>query len=226
MINPERIPFLKVLKEIGFEQLSEYQLQYDFGNCVIKATESLFNVLFSGSYVNARSAAFIEHYAPTRVDSYEQGVALAAYYLRNYDFQIKPEWLKQGLEWADELPWRKESAERARKEKERREFEVRFDYDLFKVLVKKLKVWYENRDSYPTIQFSFDGEIMRIQSSKDSILVGGKGKAWTNTAVIETNELEKLPKRILRHYAEVILHKEDLYLCFGKYRNIEYSNNW
>ncbi len=226
--NEDKIPLTHVLKELGFTGSSS-ELQYDFGNCVVTAHEvfEIFSlvVFFSGYYINKRSAAFIEVKAPGEVDSFNQGVALTAYYLRNYDFEIKPDWLKQGLEWEYELPWRKQWAERESKEKERREFEVQFDYDLFKVLIKKLKVWYEHRHDHPAIQFTFDGEVMRIQSGEDSMLLGGKGKAWTSTAVIETIELEKLPKRILRHYAEIILHNEVFYLCFGKYKNVQCLDN-
>jgi hypothetical protein len=50
-------------------------------------------------------------------------------------------------------------------------------------------------------------------------MLGGKGKAWPDTEVVVTIELEKLPKRVLRQYAGIIPHGETLYLCFGMYRN-------
>jgi hypothetical protein len=36
------------------------------------------------------------------------------------------------------------------------------DYDLFQVLIKKLKTWYEHRQDYGAVHFAYDGEVMRI----------------------------------------------------------------
>jgi hypothetical protein len=223
-----KIKLRSILLKLGFTK-SGHHLQFNFGNGVVSAFEyiDIFSPVFQfiGSYRDERTASFIDFKVPAEVESFDQGVAFLSYYFRNDKFLYEPSWLKEGLELSDHLPWRKEWAEYQRREKERREYEVLFDYDLFKVLVKKLKTWYEYRPPDSTIQFFFDGEIMRIQSGEDSMLIGGKGKAWLSSAVIETAELEKLPKRVLRSYAEIILHKEALYLCLASYRNIEYSND-
>lgn len=58
-----------------------------------------------GSYKTERSAGMIDFFLPLEVKSYEQGIALIAYYLRKADFAVKPDWLFEGITLKEKLPW-------------------------------------------------------------------------------------------------------------------------
>lgn len=98
-----------VLLKIGFKP-TDGMFLFDFGNCQLRAIPGMNNYLadgftFLGSYKTERTAGMIDFFLPLEVKSYEQGIALIAYYLRKADFAVKPHWLIEGLAMKGELPW-------------------------------------------------------------------------------------------------------------------------
>ena len=76
-----------ILIKIGFEP-SNLGFQFEFGNCVLKAVAGVneyfqhgFN--FFGNFSSERTSKMFAFFLPKEVSSYEQGIALIAYYLRN-----------------------------------------------------------------------------------------------------------------------------------------------
>ena len=98
-----------ILTKIGF--LSNYDgLQFDFGNCKLKAIQGInqyfqYGFNFFGYYITARRAGEFNFFLPLQVESYEQGLAFLAYYLRNAHLKNKPDWLNHGLALREHLPW-------------------------------------------------------------------------------------------------------------------------
>ena len=113
--NDKKVLLQNILIELGFKHDGEFFV-FDFGNCQIKGAQ-IINFSFArvfhffGYYVNARSGAFIDFQVPIEAESFEQGVAFIAYYLRNHHFSIMPGWLAEGLTWQFHLPWVREQIE-------------------------------------------------------------------------------------------------------------------
>ncbi len=214
-----------VLSSLGFTN-KEHRWEYDFGNFKINASHyfGLFEFFhFSGFYVGKRIWQEFDFKLPVELDSYEQGVAFISYYLRGAKLDFMPRWVKAGLEWENELPWKKELALIQKREEEKREYAVQLDYDWFKVLIKKLKQFSEQGTEGENVQFSFDGNLLSVQFAEEKEVIKGSGKPWNDVAVILNVDLSKLPKRILRHYAEIILYKDRLYLCHRVFVNVRYE---
>ena len=216
-----------VLNDIGFKKVDD-SWKYDFGEFEINAYKYFdpFEVFhFHGSYISERNCGEVDFKTPAELDDYNQGLALVSYYFRNINFKNKPEWLVQGLALQDELPWKKEWAIQAKKEVERKEFLVQLDYDLFKVVIKRLKAYSLKTEVDFVIYFSFDGELLRIEYEDHKEILSGTGKAWDTSAKILSVELDKLPKRLNRSTNEVILYQDAFYLCREKFKNIAFKEN-
>ena len=81
-----------------------------FGNCKLKAIQGInqyfqYGFNFFGYYITARRAGEFNFFLPLQVESYEQGLAFLAYYLRNAHLKNKPDWLNHGLALREHLPW-------------------------------------------------------------------------------------------------------------------------
>lgn len=183
-----------ILIKLGFEP-SNLSLQFDFGNCVLKAVASVneyfqegFN--FFGNFSNERTSKMFAFFLPKEVASYEQGIALIAYYLRNTEFDFKPEWLSDGLALSNHLPWKTEQ----NKYKERPSAEIESEW--FRVLVKKIRLLLPTSNEEDLTEFSFDGAILKIQCNNETFAITAKGKNWEQTATVQTKTLDFLPKRI------------------------------
>src|SRR4051812_10299971 len=111
-INEENIELESILEKIDFKSLPD-GYEFDFGNGKLKAIPGLTRQFydgftFLGYFISARKAGEIEFSLPLKVESYEQGIAFIAYYLRNADLKIVPQWLKEGLVLKHLLPWERE----------------------------------------------------------------------------------------------------------------------
>lgn len=178
---------------------------------------------FYGYRIDKRTAQEFEFRIPAEVDSYEQGVALIAYYFRNTTIENKPLWLIQGLEWKAQLPWEKRWAEEARERALIRTNLATLDHEWFRVLIKKLKNILDNQEEITHLNISFNGQILLVKVNEEIIMVQANGNAWNANAVIESSELVHLPKRIKTQDAEIILYKDSLYLGNSVLKNIAYQ---
>ncbi len=182
-----------ILIKIDF-QPCDLGFQFDFGNCVLKAVVGVneyfqegFN--FFGNFSTERTSKMFAFFLPKDVASYEQGIALIAYYLRNTEFQFKPKWLSDGLELNGYLPWKIES--KAYNEKP----SVTVESEWFRVLVKKIRLLIPTSNDEDFTKFSFDGTVLKVQCNYEIFVIAGEGKNWEQTATIKTKSLDFLPKR-------------------------------
>lgn len=199
-----------ILTKIGFLPTGD-GLQFDFKNCKLIATQGINRYfqegfIFFGYYITERSAGELDFFLPLQVESYEQGLAFIAYYLRNADFKNKPNWLNEGLALREHLPW----------EKEKKTFNENpkaiIEHEWFRVLVNKLRLLISTSTDEDVTTFSFDGTVLRVVCNNGSLVVGGLGMAWQNTATVKTKSLDFLPKRISNRNIQVYIWKEKLYV--------------
>ena len=199
-----------ILFKIGFIT-NEDGLQYDFGNCKLKAIQGVnryfqegFN--FCGYYISDRNAGELDFFLPIQVESYEQGLALLAYYLRNANFQNKPDWLIDGYALSEHLPWKKEM--KAYNENPRADIE----HEWFSVLVNKLRLLIPESTDEDITTFSFDGTVLKVVFNNETFVVSGTGKQWQQTATVKTKSLDFLPKRIPKRNVSIFIWKDDLHI--------------
>ncbi|WP_426092367.1 hypothetical protein [Flavobacterium sp. DSR3-2] len=199
-----------ILIKIGFLPNGD-GLQFDFGNCKLKAIQGInqyfqdgFN--FVGYYITGRSAGELDFFLPLQVESYEQGLSVIAYYLRNADFKNKPDWLNEGLALREHLPWLKET--KAYNENPN----AIIEHEWFRVLVNKLKLIISTSTNEDVTTFSFDGIVLTVVCNNEIFVVSGLGKNWQSIAKVKTKSLEFLPKRIPDRDIPVYIWKDNLHI--------------
>jgi len=185
---------MSILIKIGFQSTGN-GLEFDFGNCKLKAIQSInqdfkegYN--FFGYYISERRAGEISFFLPLRVESYEQCIAIIAYYLRKADLKDKPEWLQAGLALEEQLPWKK-----AMKAYDENPHAI-LEHEWFRIIVKKIRLLSSASTDEDITTFSFVDSVLKIVCNNQTIIVGGLGKNWHQTATVKTKSLTFLPKRI------------------------------
>lgn len=198
-----------VFERLGFEKVwgmmtdQEPSYRFDFGNLRLTAVEvtnlsfqSVF--LLSGVVSEKRSLMMIDYQMPLRVESFELGVALIAYALRDFR-PLKPTpWLEWGRQWRGLLPW-----ERSRREyeEEMRIYNMRphcsIDPDWFVVTKKRLRESIKSANPAELITFEFDGEVLRIKTPGELIAMSARGSKWGLAYAVRVSDLATiLSKRI------------------------------
>jgi len=206
----KNISLESILNEIGF-QPSELGLQFDFGNCLLKVVVGVneyfqtgFN--FFGNFISGRSSKMFIFFLPKEVESYEQGIALLAYYLRNTEFQINPQWLFDGLALSNHLPWKIKS-----KAYDERPTAI-VESEWFRVLVNKIRLLISTSSDEDVTVFSFDGTILKVVCNCETFVISGEGNQWEQTATIKTKSLDLLPKRIQKESVMIFIWEGILYV--------------
>lgn len=185
-----------VLIKIGFVP-TENSLQFDFGNCKLKAIQSINRYFlegynFFGFYISERRAGELNFFLPLELESYEQVLAFMAYNLRNADLKIKPDWLNEGHALKEHLPWERELKEF----QEKPSFSI--EHEWFRVIVKKIRLLTQASTDEDVTTFSFDGAVLKVVCNNQPFVVSGLGKAWQQTVTVKTKSLSFLPKRIFK----------------------------
>lgn len=199
-----------ILTKIGFLP-NEKGLYYDFGNFELVAIKGINRYIqkgytFIGCYVTARSAGIIDFFIPLQVESYEQGVALMAYYLRSTKLKNKPDWLDEGLALREHLPWEKET-------KAYNENPVAIiEHEWFRILVKKIRILIPSSSDDDVTKFSFDGSVLKVVCNNETFVITGLGKDWQKTVSVKTKSLDFLPKRIQNKDILIYVWKDYLYI--------------
>jgi hypothetical protein len=199
-----------ILTKVGFLP-NEDGLQFDFGNCNLKAIQGInryfqegFN--FFGYYISDRRAGELDFFIPLQVESHEQGLAIIAYYLRNADFKNRPVWLHEGLSLREHLPWERES--KAYNENPN----AIIEHEWFRVLANKLRLLISTSTDENVTTFSFDGNVLKVVCNNDTFFVSGLGKDWQRTAILKTKSLDFLPKRIPKRNISIYIWKDKLHI--------------
>ncbi len=203
----ENVDLESILLQVGFTENS-MGFVYDFGNCQLKATKvyKWFSEVyqFSSIIISNRSACEIQFDLPLMVESFEQGVAFLAFNFKKNQLANTPEWFKQGVEWEDTLPGRKDL-------KAYRENPVAtVEHEWFRLIVKKLREYIKEESENDLTLFSFDGSVLRIECGSKVIVAPADGKPWNAMAIIKSRSLDFLPKRISNDPVNLFIWKERL----------------
>lgn len=191
----------ELLKSLDFEVVSN-GFKFNFGNCELTAVESMNNIFqetifFSGTFIETRSCAYVEFSLPLQVNSFEEGLACLAYHLRNYNFNYKPLWLHQGLEWKDHIPCVKKANEIGKRRV------ANIDAEWFKIIVKRIRNIAENTSVDDVTIFSFDKNVFKVVCNDEIMICTGIGKSWGASYIIKTKKLTFLPKRIKNQATQI-----------------------
>lgn len=210
MSTGENVLLESILIKIGFLP-TEDGLQFDFGNCKLKAIVGMspqffYGITFLGYWKTNRSMGQLDFALPLEVESYEQGIALIAYNLRKAELKIKPNWLMEGLSLSGLLPWEIE------RKKYRENPRAVIDHEWFRVIVKKLLEASKNSTEVDETTFSFDGSVLLIICNGVKIVCSGTGKIWQSTATVKTKSLDFLPKRISKKDVQIFILEDKLYI--------------
>lgn len=201
---------LSILNEIGFQSKSD-GLQFDFGNCELKAFQGIYRnfqkgIIFLGFYASKRKCGELDFFLPLQVESYDEGLALISYYLKSADLKNKPDWLYKGLALSEHLPWKKEA--KAYNEIPRAFIEPEW----FRVLVNKLKLLISTSTDEDVTTFSFDGFVLKVTCNNVIFFVTALGKDWQRTFTLKTKSLDFLPKRILNKNISIYIWEDKLHI--------------
>ncbi len=210
MSTVENVLLESILKKIGFLP-TEGGLEFDFGNCKLKTIKGMtpqffYGITFLGYWKTNRSMGQLDFALPLEVESYEQGIALIAYYLRRAELKIKPNWLIEGLSLSELLPWEIE------KKKYRDTPKAIIEHEWFRVIVKKLLEASKNSTEVDETTFFFDGAVLHIVCNGVKIVCSGTGKNWLSTATVKTKSLNFLPKRISKKDVQIFIWEDKLYI--------------
>lgn len=204
-------PTPSVLERLGFGRddsvISDASLgySYDFGNLTLEASRPLSPRTFTpvymlgGVYSDGRTIAWIHSEMPLELESFEQGVAWAAFVIdQTFRLAKPPQWLKQGRIWKDHLTWvRRQAAYEARPQ-----CVVRRDW--LKIACKDLRLWAEEAGPSDAAVFSFDGNILSVTAAEMApIAMPATGAAWGKSFAVRREDLAHLPRRIMRDLVSV-----------------------
>lgn len=182
--------------------------RFDFGNMELTAARVLSRHLVpvfycGGVWTTQRELALIEFELPLEIESFEQGVALIAYFLRKDFVSSKPVWwLERGREWRHQLPWERE------KEKERAGYLARpkctVEKEWFRLAAKRLRAAAEMAGADALATLSFDGETLKICTPDLMLGVPASGTPWPQSFHIVASSLANLPVRLMAQVQLVV----------------------
>ncbi len=205
-----KISLHSILIKIGFLP-SEIGLKLDLENCKLEAFQGYNRYFqegysFFGYYFSGRSAGEFDFFLPLQLESYEQGIALLAYYLRNTDLEIKPDWLNEGLLLKEYLPW--EKVAKAYNENPK----ATIEHEWFRVLAAKIKLLAFTAPDEDLTTLSFDGTLLKVVCNNEIYVISGLGTDWQRTAKVKTQSLNLLPQRIPKRNVEVFIWEDKLHI--------------
>ncbi|MBK8245311.1 MAG: hypothetical protein IPK88_17935 [Saprospiraceae bacterium] len=199
-----------ILIKIGFLPTGD-GLQFDFGNCKLKANHGISRQFqegynFYGFYISERKAGEFDFFLPLFVESFEQGLAYIAFCLRKADLKYRPDWLNEGLAFEEHLPWKRDA--KAFNENPKAVIE----HEWFRIMVKKLRNLMSNSSDEALTKFSFNGSVLKVECENQTIVVSGIGNDWQREATVKTNSLDFLPKRIPNENILIYIWKDKLHI--------------
>lgn len=161
---------------------------------------------FGGHFRQNNRMGIIDFEMPLELESHEQAIAwMADSLLFRSRLQNAPDWLQEGLQWRDKLPWiRRQKAYAARER-------CRVVRDWFRLPCKAMRRWAEEQPG-SIAQFFFDGEVLRITGNGELLVIPAEGAAWTQPVQIAVDGLRHLPKRLMRDVDGISIWEGKLYI--------------
>ena len=166
---------------------------------------------FSGVHATERRITQVQFEMPKEIESAEQAAAWLAWSLderlgQGFERPSSVCWLVVGRKNFDLLPW-----EMSRRAYERRPHCL-VDRDWMRVAFQKLRSALTESSSQEPVNFRFDGEILKIETSGELIAVPGIGKPWPFGICVPQMKLDHLPKRLMRQSVSVSYWEDKLTL--------------
>lgn len=217
----------EALKKLGFKPDGSViadggeGLSYNFGNLILSASR-LVNLYFAeiifvrGNCYDGRISAEIQIQLPLRVASIEQCAAFLAWEIDNQigeDFvPLTPtEWLNDGRNNFDSLPWMKEQKLYAARP------QCTVNRDWLKLALRDLRLLLPQLKADDLLSFTFQNEIFSIRSNVKTIALPAAGNDWNSTYQITAGNFQNFPKRLDRQEIEISIWENHLSLARWRY---------
>lgn len=186
-------------------------LKFNFGNFELSAGRFTNQYLqpvvsFSGIYNALRIMQDIAFDVPERVASREQVLAWVAYGIGStIPLAIVPNWLTEGRQHHELLPWEQHMAQYKRRSR------ASVARDWMRVLGKQLLTEAESAADSDVCRVHFEGVALRFQLPSQTLLVRASGDTpWPVDAIVKLTDLKGLPKRWMHDPIEVSYWDERL----------------
>lgn len=193
-----------LLNRLGFSEIygeiteKEPSYLYDFGNLQLTAAQVtnfyLKPVFFFGGVARYNGTlSHIQFEIHLEVESFELGVALIAHGIGKKFKPLKPTpWIELGRSWQDHLPWvRRQKAYAARPQ-------CQVGREWFRVAAKKMRELAIQAEIAELVNFSFDGQVLKIKTGTDFLAMPAEGEPWNTEYSLKAKELEALPRRFMK----------------------------
>jgi hypothetical protein len=201
-----------LLPELGFQPASQGSLHdWEYRHegmdlSVIEGVNRCFQLSlhFDGTFSDGRTMRLIEFDVNPQAESREQAVALIGYYLGSTPFRAPPAWLIEAQSLHEHLPW----------VAERRAYEARerchIEREWARLPIKKLRLLAATAHAEDDAVFSFDGEVLRVETLGEVLAVPASGAAWASPVSVPLSTLQHLPKRLMNSPVSVDLWQGNL----------------
>lgn len=217
--KPNKINLSEVLESVGFIEKNDYYF-YKLDELQVKARQvtdfGFYEVYyFSGAISREREYKELSFAIPEFVNSYEEGLALLSYYLKDNKLQKKTSWISHGLLLEKHLPWYKEREDFKNRPK------LTIQSGWIRSTFKQIREIAEKSNEKDVTIFSFDGKYLKIVCNEINFQFYAIGNAWESDVKVYTKKLIFLPKRIPNYEISISFYKNSLNIL---YRSFEVVN--
>jgi hypothetical protein len=205
------------LQQLGFNE----NLQFDFGNLTLSAMETLNRhfveiVLIVGVFSNHRMISNVEIEIPLQVESTVQAAAFIAWGInkqigRNFTPQNLTQWLEEGKNNFDLLPWIKEQ----KIYNERPKCLVKREW--LKLALRDLNLILPELDETDSFFITFQKGVFSIQSVLKTIAFPAVGNDWKKEYQITVSNFNRFPKRLNQAEIEISVWNNKISLANWSY---------
>lgn len=207
-----------VLIELGFSKINSYFI-YNLNVLSLKAsivTDFSYSDVyyFTGTILRERERSIISFKIPVYVNSFEQGLAMLSYYLRNDKLDKIIPWINEGLKLEAKLPWFIDI--KAYENCPRIKIQSGWIRDTF----KQIRDIAKNSNETDITSIFFDGKLIKIDSNNNLFQFKAEGEIWQSEVQVYTKDLLNLPKRIPDYEISIYLYNKSINILYRKFQLI------
>jgi hypothetical protein len=213
---------IEALKQLGFVQTANSEmLTYHFGNFTLSAIQTINRhfveiILVSGVFSNHRMISEVRIEMPLQIESNAQAAAFIAWGIneqigRNFTPQNLTQWLEEGKNNFDLLPWTKEQ----KIYNERPKCLVKREW--LKLALRDLNLILPELDETDSFFITFQKGVFSIQSVLKTIVFPAVGNDWTNEYQITVSNFNRFPKRLNQAEIEISVWNNKISLANWSY---------